>query len=247
MKISCISDTHGLEQKMKHSLDSGDILIHSGDLTNVGKRHEVERVIAWFHRQLENFNHVIFIAGNHDRSFDPCFTEYKSSGEFRRDYRNPDIKELGLEKPKWLTDLLSSMDPRIHYLENSSVEIDNRKFWGSPITPEFFPDYWAFNYERGNEINSVWNIIPSDVEVLITHGPAYGKLDMLVDNKTHVGCEQLDVVSNYDLNDLKLHVVGHIHHSYGTLWDGKKWTVNASICTETYDPVNPPIILESII
>ena len=48
MKVIAISDTHGLHSQMKHELPKGDLLIHAGDLTNVGRKIEVEDVINWF-------------------------------------------------------------------------------------------------------------------------------------------------------------------------------------------------------
>ena len=244
-KITCISDTHGLHNKMKHSLGSSDILIHSGDLTNLGKRHEVEEIIAFFHRQLENFNDIIFIAGNHDLSFDPCFGE-TNKGKFIRHYtNNQDIITHELEKPTWLLDLLGSMDKRIHYLENSSIDIDGLKFYGSPITPDFWREYWAFNEARGEKITQYWDMIPKDTDILITHGPANNILDKLENEVDHVGCEDLEYKVKYELSNLKLHTVGHIHHSYGTYSNNYGTAyVNASICNESYDPTNAPIVVD---
>ena len=46
------------------------------------------------------------------------------------------------------------------------------RFYGSPWQPEFHG--WAFNLKRGEEIRKVWEKIPDEVDVLITHGPPYG-------------------------------------------------------------------------
>ena len=148
ISISCISDTHGLHNNMKHSVGTGNILVHAGDLTNIGKRADVESIIALFHRQLDNFDDVVFIAGNHDLSFDECFGE-TNKGRFIRHYaNNQDIVTHELEKPEWLTDLLGSMDKRIHYLENSSKTIQGKQYHGSPMIHDFFKDYLAFNKSR---------------------------------------------------------------------------------------------------
>jgi len=50
--------------------------------------------------------------------------------------------------------------------------IEDLKFWGSPVQPEFFN--WAFNRERGEDICKHWDLIPDDTDILITHGPAFG-------------------------------------------------------------------------
>jgi Icc-related predicted phosphoesterase len=42
----------------------------------------------------------------------------------------------------------------------------------------------------------------------------------------------------------KLHVCGHIHVGHGKYQLGETMVVNASICNEAYDPVNPPIVVD---
>lgn len=83
----------------------------------------------------------------------------------------------------------------------------------------------------------------------MTHGPPKYHGDIVPqDEKLHVGCEEL-------LERLKLvrplyHVFGHIHQGYGVSeieWDeGSHSTVciNASTCTESYRPLNQPIIVD---
>lgn len=242
MKITCISDTHGLHNRMRHVTGEGDVLIHSGDLTNIGEKDQVEDIIAWFHRKLYNFNHVVFIAGNHDRSFDPCFVGNTKVYEPR------DVRLTDLQKPEWLTSLLDSMDSRIHYLENSSVTIDGKKIFGSPMTPNFYEQYWAFNRARGYEINEYWCEIPDDTNILITHGPYHGTFDYVAQDNLYVGCEDLGARVKNELNDLELFVCGHIHQGYGVTTHQNSYrtftSVNASICTEEYKPINEPIIVE---
>ena len=242
ISLTCISDTHGLHNKMKHSVGTGNILVHAGDLTNIGKRSDVESIIAFFHRQLDNFDDVVFIAGNHDLSFDPCFGE-TNKGRFVRYYaNNQDIVTHELEKPDWLIDILGSMDKRIHYLENNSEIIQGKLFYGSPMTPDFFREYWAFNAARGHEIRNYWSVIPKNVDVLITHGPAKGILDLLENGVDNVGCEELEYTINYELENLKLHVFGHIHNPHGKYTNDRGTTfVNASTCTEEYSPINMPM------
>ena len=42
----------------------------------------------------------------------------------------------------------------------------------------------------------------------------------------------------------KVHAFGHIHGSYGQQKIGKTIFVNASLCSETYKPTNPPIVVD---
>lgn len=128
----------------------------------------------------------------------------------------------------------------VDYLMDSSIEIDGVKFYGAPWTPRFFD--WAFNVDRGDPIGEKWKLIPDDTNVLLTHGPPFGILD-LVPRGERVGCERLRQRVD-ELPNLKLHVFGHIHYSYGmTLREGRTF-VNAANCTEQYEAVNEPIVVE---
>ncbi len=64
-KIVCISDTHTLHNKLV--IPDGDILVHSGDFTNVGEAHDIVAFGDWL-RTLPH-KHKIVIAGNHDWMF----------------------------------------------------------------------------------------------------------------------------------------------------------------------------------
>lgn len=157
--------------------------------------------------------HVVMIAGNHDFAF---------------------------EKPnkKALIDL-----GRIHYLENSEVEIEGVRFWGSPVTPWFYD--WAFNVHRGEPIKKFWDKIPDHTDVLITHGPPYSVLDQSRPNRSdHLGCEGLLAM----VTALKpsIHVFGHIHGSSGVAERDWAWTkfINASVVDEAYQVVNQPYVTE---
>jgi Icc-related predicted phosphoesterase len=129
----------------------------------------------------------------------------------------------------------------ITYLEDSAVEIDGVKFYGSPYQPEFFS--WAFNLERSSpELAQVWSRIPEEIDILITHGPPYGILDQPFGRGEHAGCELL--LKRINEVRPKLHIFGHIHGSYGQMRVGQTLFVNASLCDERYEPVNAPVVLE---
>jgi len=104
---------------------------------------------------------------------------------------------------------------------------------------------WAFNMQRDSEeIRSIWNKIPLDTDILITHGPPYGILD-LTRRKEHVGCKAL--YERVQLIKPKLHVFGHIHESYGRQQDDEQKStifVNAATCNIRYQPVQSPIVVE---
>ena len=74
------------------------------------------------------------------------------------------------------------------YLNDSGIEIEGLKIWGSPISPNY--QDWAFNRERGEAIRKHWEMIPEDTDILITHCPPFGILGF--NNRgIHEGCQDL--------------------------------------------------------
>jgi len=115
-------------------------------------------------------------------------------------------------------------------LNDSGVTIEGIKFWGSPITP-FFHD-WAFNRWPAG-IKPHWDLIPEEVDVLITHGPPFGILDLTTYSKENVGCPILRE-KIFSIKP-KVHVFGHIHEARGSVEiDGIKF-INASSVTLRYE------------
>lgn len=135
----------------------------------------------------------------------------------------------------------------IIYLENSGIEIEGIKFWGSPITPTFCE--WAFMEDRGSRIRKYWDMIPENIDVLITHGPPYGILDYTVYDKIHVGCA--DLMQAVERVKPKFHIFGHIHEGYGD--DKRFWYkdmkdtghktvfLNVAQVNEEYEHINKPV------
>ena len=84
------------------------MIIHGGDVSRMGKVHEVEDFIHWFTSL--DYKHKVFIAGNHDFYFE--------------DYSMNFIQK--------------KLPSDCHYLCNTGVELEGINIWGSPITPRFF-------------------------------------------------------------------------------------------------------------
>ncbi|WKZ60540.1 MAG: metallophosphatase domain-containing protein [Cyclobacteriaceae bacterium] len=125
------------------------------------------------------------------------------------------------------------------YLQESSITIEGHKIYGTPITPYFLN--WAFNRHPGEDIEKHINKIPSDIDILISHGPPYGILDINV-NGQHCGCPAL--LSKVEEIKPKLSVCGHIHENYGQIQNGKTTFVNASLLNEKYRHQNTPITIQ---
>ncbi|SDW98027.1 metallophosphatase domain-containing protein [Marinobacter mobilis] len=66
MKLTVISDTHGMHEKIAR-IPHGDVLIHAGDSLGRGTLEELEALNDWLGRLPHR--HKILIAGNHDWCF----------------------------------------------------------------------------------------------------------------------------------------------------------------------------------
>lgn len=178
-------------------LNAGTILIHAGDVTEYGSEDEVADFLYWFSRQ--PFTYKIFIAGNHDLLLEACTTSKRRK-------------------------MISS---DIIYLQNSGIEIEDLKVWGSPVTPYFLG--MAFNARQGPEIKKYWNKIPADTDILITHGPPLGILD------NGIGDEGLLL----EVNKIRpaVHCFGHAHGQNGIRTINETTFINASI-VNSLDPFN---------
>ena len=240
MRITHISDTHNKHKQLNGKLPGGDLLIHSGDFTSVGREHEVKNFVNWFN-EIDNYTNKVFIAGNHDLTFDSEIL-LKNKLEYfeRRPYPN---ENPSMGKPQWLEMILEiGLNPNVFYLENSFVELDQIKIWGSPYSATFGYG-WAFNVDRGHDSAQMWNGIPTDTDIVITHGPIYGYGDRTAHTYENVGCSDLF----HRLNELKtpLHFAGHIHEGYGfnpTFWGG--YSFNGCTCNLRYEALNNPITFD---
>ena len=71
--------------------------------------------------------------------------------------------------------------------------------------------------------------MPRDTEILLTHTPANGVLD-LARSGVRAGCETLSATLD-ELKQCKMHVFGHIHEAHGAIvHEGReRVSVNAAI------------------
>lgn len=125
------------------------------------------------------------------------------------------------------------------YLQDSGVEVEGLKVYGSPHQPVFYD--WAFNLTE-EELSKKWALIPVDTDVLITHGPPLGYGD-LTDRGEQVGSWTL-MNKLHDLTKLKLHVFGHIHSGRGQYQFNSATLANVTLLDERYRMVYKPMIFE---
>ena len=216
-RLTFISDTHTKHEKLNGFLPGGDILLCAGDISSRGYKTELENFFKWFDG-IDNYDHKIFIAGNHDFGFQ--------------------------DEPETIKGLLTGYKT-IDYLQDEYLGIQDGdepelKIWGSPWQPEFHN--WAFNLTRGEKIKEKWDLIPDDVDILITHGPAFGKLDYVPYDGLNVGCEEL--LKRIEEVKPKIHLSGHIHSGWGYVFNGETHFFNAAILNDRYEFRNKPITIE---
>src|SRR5258708_23902017 len=135
----------------------------------------------------------------------------------------------------------NTLPMNVHYLQDSYIKIQGLKIYGSPWTPNF--GNWTFMKDDRIELPKVWAKIPEDTDILITHGPPRDVLD-LNQEKERCGSRALynRIAKQKDLllENLKVHIFGHIHESYGHI--GKCY--NVSVLNRRYELVNLPTIIE---
>ena len=219
MKFVAISDTHNRFREL--SIPDADVIICAGDSTSTGTVSQIRAFCEWYGNLPHK--HKILIAGNHDWGFQ--------------------------DKPNKCKKLCE--ENGITYLQDSGCEIDGIKIWGSPQTPEFCD--WAFNcwrtekeyaldkidevYQKGYKfIGTYWDMIPSDTDILVTHGPPFGILDQCPNS---VGCQLLfDKVLKISPT---YHIFGHIHEGSGSLKLIDTTFINASVLDGRYNLIGSEI------
>lgn len=222
MRIWCISDTHN-----KHGLllapppEDIDMIICSGDIS-IDKRLYInmdECLNFLYWYESLTAKYKILIAGNHDVAL-----EYSM---------------FGLKK-------LSVRFPSIIYLENDYVTIEGINIWGSPYTPTFGSN-WAFNKSRAT-INRIWEHIPDDTDILVTHGPPKNILDL---NQNNISCGDSALLKKIKKLNIKYNIFGHIHDEGNSINSGiftpnsiKTTFINASVTSlPNYELTNNGIII----
>ncbi|KAL8760959.1 MAG: hypothetical protein Q9184_002878 [Pyrenodesmia sp. 2 TL-2023] len=224
-RFTIISDTHttppfpstSTSHAYRSPLPPADVLLHAGDLTNIGYINEHESAFDTISSASAELK--IVIAGNHDITLDEKY--YRSTGA-RLLHRNLP-EDTAAVRGIWTGEKAKAAG--VVYLEEGVRKFTLRNgatftIYTSPYQPEFCN--WAFPYERHedrfNPSSSSSplpeNPIPDhpDIDILLTHGPPHGILD-----ETHtgenVGCEHL--LRAVKRCRPRLHCFGHIHEGWG--------------------------------
>ncbi len=236
MIIDCIADPHGHYPE----LEGGDLLIVAGDLTIRDTFDHHCDFKKWLYDQ--SYRKKVVIAGNHDNHLVGLIADSYAFSSFN----TKNGEQLSFAE----------------YLCDSGCEFEGLKIWGSPWTKTFEgmnPKCKAFTCDIEEELASKFSLIPDDIDILVTHSPAYGVLDELVEEGKHAGSIALE--NKIKIIKPRIHIFGHIHESYGQI--KKRWWpklkpinkledertyfvkdtffINASLVNEHYQPVNKPV------
>ena len=250
MKIVALSDTHGFD--FTDRVPECDILLLAGDISPVNLDHSFYSQQQWFIntfiKQLKQLTsiakNIVFIGGNHDTY----------------------LSEVNISKNN---DIIHNLLPdNVYYLCDSEVTINKIKIYGSPWCnlPSWGrqgPPVWNFA-KNEKDLDIVYDNIPNDIDILLTHGPCFGFCDVILDenvidinrinynsNPERLGSKSLRNRIIKGVN-AKYVISGHIHsanHKYEVYkpdlaHDGIKFAC-ASILNENYkfsEDIKPLII-----
>lgn len=226
IKVCAISDCHGDLPEIKPC----DLVLICGDSVPLNVQASTNGTKKWYKNKFKTWaenlpcEKVIFIAGNHELRFPGHQIVYEN--------------------------LFPSSD-KVTYLCHKEYiythdGIDHRIF-GTPYCHMF--GNWAYMYPD-DTLRQVFNEIPENLDILITHDAPYGISDIVLqsscpwyDGKTHLG--------NIPLREAilekkpKIVVHGHIHSSSREFESlGSSKVINCSIVDENYSPVYAPIVFE---
>jgi Icc-related predicted phosphoesterase len=124
-------------------------------------------------------------------------------------------------------------------LIDESIEIEGLRIYGSPMTPLFGA---AFGKPSHKERRRHWGEIPNDTDVLITHGPPFGVLDLSPDSAEPMGDPELrDRVR--ELPSIKLHAFGHVHGAHGSVEKDGVMFVNVALVGSLFSLEHAPTVL----
>ena len=123
-------------------------------------------------------------------------------------------------------------------LINERIQIEGLHIWGSPVTPLYGG---AFGMSSAADRKRLYDQIPDDTDILITHGPSFGMLDCPPNSNLHVGCRELfDAVMRVKPT---LHLFGHVHGAKGIVYTDSTIFVNAALLGPHGEMDKAPIVL----
>ena len=122
-------------------------------------------------------------------------------------------------------------------LQDEAVTINGVKFYATPWVLALYG--WSF-YQDEHVLQQKWAQVPDDTDVLITHVPPRGILDLPTGEFDHLGCPHL--LARVAQVKPKVHCFGHVHHSYGRVDSADTTFIDASIYSRK--GLNRPFVID---
>lgn len=210
-RILVISDTHG--EDLQHQLQIPfDLVIHCGDLmegSTLAEMHQAIQLLSSFDAPLK-----LIIAGNHDFTLDDGAFRAKTADLLCVSSTNQTLLDqtygaIGHARALFMSESatragLVLLDEGLHDFDLANGA--HLRLYASPYTAS--NNDWSFAY--GPQQGHVWQT--GDADVVITHGPPRGILDM-TDDRVRAGDPTL--FAAVARTRPQLHCFGHIHESWG--------------------------------
>lgn len=125
------------------------------------------------------------------------------------------------------------------YLADEPCEVEGLRFYGSPWQPGLA--HHPFFLPDGAPAHARYRTIPAGLDVLVTHTPPWGVLDVW-EPPARLGSRML--MARVVAARPRVHVFGHVHPSYGACArDGTRFH-NVAMCDGEGAPVNPPQVID---
>lgn len=226
LSICVISDLHGYLP----TIEPCELLLICGDSVPLDYQANSKKTKKWYDTVFRKWaselpcDKVLFIAGNH---------------------------ELHFPGKKIIYESLFSKDDKITYLCHSeyihkSKDGKEYKIFGTPYCKVF--GNWAYMYPD-DTLRQVFNEIPENLDILITHDQPYGFGDILLQEDcywadgSHIGNKPL--LEAILTKQPRFQFNGHLHScSHEQIMINSTTHYNVSMKDEKYNPVYEPLYLE---
>jgi Icc-related predicted phosphoesterase len=237
IKIASTADIHGI---LDFKFPEVDILTISGDICPVHSSHHPTTQYYWIENKFipwcyelinsKKTKHICFCGGNHDFIFEKIL-------------KFPETYHI-------------TWPDNVHYLCDSKIEIEGINIYGTPRTPIF--GNWAFMSSE-EVLSNYFSAIPNDLDILLSHGPAYGLNDTITQypigpsfGDPHIGSKSLK--EHIKRVKCKWLISGHIHSANHNIekyyydHDNMEYIncINVSLVDEEYVPIYSPFVFSII-
>ena len=132
-------------------------------------------------------------------------------------------------------------------LLTNAILLYHHAFWIGDI-PCFATSYqpfykgWAYNIADDKKRKKLFDQIPEETQILISHCPPFGYNDKGF-QAPHVGDKAL-LARIRELKHLRYVISGHLHNSYGIIEENGVTYINCSLLDDRYALKNKPIVIE---